>query len=139
MESHQSTNPIQATLEDLTRATTSLQADLATVMGPSDEDGQLGQQQIESHLATLGAPPAKNAGAAIKKAYLDKLTAAVQETINAETKQAREKATQALNTKAKEVEKAVTSTKQAMDSAVHHTPVNADQQREKAISTFNDS
>lgn len=108
-------------------------------MGPSDEDGQLVQQQIASQLATIGAPPARNADAATKKAYMEKLTAAVQETINAEAKQARDKATQALTDKAKEVEKAVTSTKQAMESAAHQPSFSADQQREKAISTFNDS
>ena len=63
----------------LDQATTNLATDLATVMGPAGNAGQLDQQQLQQQLAAIGAPPSGRASQQDKQEYLAKLSTLLQQ------------------------------------------------------------
>jgi len=125
-----------------------LQASLATVMGPAVA-GSLDQQQLSDRLIALGAPPARAASAEVKQDYMDRLTAVMQETAQAQADQAikaaQDKATAAVTMNVQKVKDAVNATatrceqdlKQAQAINTTDGGVNSDPNR--AIETFTNS
>ena len=131
----------EATLE-------TLQADIATVMGPA-EAGSLDQQQLADQLQALGPPPKATASSAHKRRYMDKLTAVMQQTVQAQADQAyttaKEKVTQAVTLNVQKVKEAVQSTVHQCEQALSQQPVNntaarrSDTQSYKAAQAFMDT
>jgi hypothetical protein len=102
---------IRQHLEQTESVLTELQTGLATVMGPA-EAGSLDQQQLSEQLQELGPPPSRSASAANKQEYMDKLAAAMQHIVQAQTQQAyhtaTEKAKQAVTCNVQKIRESVT-------------------------------
>ena len=94
-----------------------LQADLSTVMGPA-EAGTIDQQLLQDKLRELGSPPARAATTETKQAYLDKLTALMQEAVREQAEQLASTAIdKTAETVAKSVEKSVQKVKEAVQAS----------------------
>ena len=94
-----------------------LQADLSTVMGPA-QAGTIDQQLLRNKLRELGPPPTRAATTETKQAYLDKLTATMQEAVREQAEQLASTAIdKTAETVAKTVEKSVQKVKEAVQAS----------------------
>ena len=98
----------------LDQATTNLAADLATVMGPAGNAGQLDQQQLQQQLAAIGAPPGSRATQQDKQAYLAKLSTLLQQIAQTEIDNTLQAAQANITSKAAEITSAIDAAKQAV-------------------------
>ena len=100
----------------LDQATTNLATDLATVMGPAGNAGQLDQQQLQQQLAAIGAPPSGRASQQDKQEYLAKLSTLLQQVAQTQIDNTIQAAQTSIASKAAEINNAIDAAKQAVQA-----------------------